>query len=192
MIKFSAAVRGITNIEKDLKAESRRQVKAMDTAVRVEGDRLRKQLIDDIRKESPGGEKWAPLSMLQRKRVRRTKALQTLTKAVRYHIPKRSPIEMKIGWVGPQVSKSWQRIAVKHQEGFEYEPTKMQRRILAGVGGRMTKRSKYKPYHFIRKETRTFDIPARPIMVPFWRRQEPAARKNISRNYIAKLKGQRI
>lgn len=191
MIRFTTVVRGIENIERNLRAENRRQVRALDTAVRVEGYRLRRQLIQDIRAEAPGGRRWEPLSMLQRRRARRTKALQTLTRAVRYHVPQRSPIEMHIGWVGPRVSKSWRRLAQRHQEGFTYEPSKQQRRMLAQVGGRM-RRSKYKPYHFIRRETKRFKVPARPIMEPFWRRQEPISRSNISRNYVRKLRGERI
>lgn len=191
MIRFRAAVRGIENLSRDLRAESRRQARALDTAVRVEGFRLRKQLIADIRREAPGGQSWEPLSFIARRRMRRTKALQTLTRAVRYWVPRRSPIEMHIGWVGPQVSKSWRRIAVRQQEGFTTETTKVQRRFLARTGGRMG-RSKYKPYHFIRRDTTTFETPARPIMEPFWRRQEPIARANISRNYVRKLRGERI
>jgi hypothetical protein len=145
----------------------------------------------EVREGAPGGKRFSPLSMIQRKRARRTKPLRTLANAVRYHIYKQDPIEMRIGWTGPHVSKSWKRIAEKHQKGFEVQVTKRQRRFLARYGGEL-KRSKYKPFFFVKKETKTFKVPARPIMEPFWARWENQSKRRITRNFQKKLKGELI
>ncbi|MCF8094474.1 MAG: hypothetical protein K9J79_03845 [Desulfobacteraceae bacterium] len=191
MIKINPAIRGAKRLEKSLKAESRRQKKALSTAIKVEGFRLRKVLKQEIRQQAPGGRQFEPMSMISRKRRRRKKPLAPLAKAVRYYIPRQDPVEMHIGWVGPKVSKSWKRIAEKQQEGFDIDVSRKQRRFLAEYGGEMD-RSKYKPFFFIKSGTQEFDVPARPIMRPFWNAHETEAKRNIAYNYRKKLKGERI
>ena len=145
----------------------------------------------EIRGGAPGGLEFAPLSAIARKRARRARPLAPLARAVRYWIPQQDPIEMHSGWTGPKVSKSWKRIAEKHQRGFEVDVSQRQRRFLARYGGQM-KRSRFKPYFFIRQDTRRFDVPARPIMAPFWAAHENRAKRNITKNYQRKLRGERI
>lgn len=192
MIKFSPVIRGATDLTRRLKSEGRRQEKALETAIKVEGFRLRKTLARQIRQGDPGGAEFAPLSMIQRKRARRKKPLAPLAKAVRYHIERdRGGLVMHIGWTGPRVSKSWKRIAEKQQEGFERDIKPALRRYLVGYGGEMG-RSKFRPYFFLRRATRTFQTPARPIMEPFWDQQERRSRRNITLNFRKKLRGERI
>lgn len=191
MIKITPVIRGAGQLEKSLKAESRRQKKALATAVKAEGYRLRKVLQREIRQGAPGGRRFEPLSMMSRKRRRRSKPLAPLAKAVRYHIERQDPIEMSIGWTGPRVSKSWKRIAQQHQEGFSIDVSRRQRRFLAAYGGGLG-RSRYKPFFFIKSATRKFSVPARPIMEPFWDAHENEAKRNITRNYQRKLRGERI
>jgi hypothetical protein len=192
MIKITPVIKGAKNLAGDLKAENRRQKKALETAIKVEGFRLRRQLQKEIRAGAPGGEEFAPLSMMARKRRRRTKSLVPLAKAVRYHIERDSAgeIQMAIGWTGPQVSKSWKRIAQKQQEGFTVNVSQKQREFLARYGGEI--RGKYKPYFFLRRETREMEVPARPIISPFWTAHDEEARRNIAKNFLRKLKGERI
>lgn len=191
MIKFTAVTRGIKNIEQDLRAEGRRQVRAMDTAVRVEGFRLRTRMASEVRKGAPGGQAFDPLSMIRQQGLRRKKPLSPLARSIRYHVAHRSPAEVRVGWTGPRVSDSWKRIALKHQAGYTIRTSDLQRRYLAGRGGRL-KRSRFKPYFFIRDQTRHLKAPARPIIEPFWRRHERQSRVNISRNFVRKLRGERI
>lgn len=191
MIKITPILRGASNLEKNLKAESRRQKKALTSAVKAEGFRLRKVLQNEIKQGAPGGQQFPDLSMIQRKRARRKKPLVALAKAVRYHIASQDPIEMSIGWTGPKVSKSWKRIAKKHQKGFDINVSRSQRRFLARYGGSM-RRSKFKPYFFIKSETSKFSVPGRPIMKPFWDRWEDQSKRRITRNYQRKLKGEMI
>jgi hypothetical protein len=175
-----------------LKKESRRQKKAFETAVKVEGFRLRKRLQQEIRQGAPGGAEFAPLSMIQRRRSRRKTALRPLAKAVRYHVTRGESggLEMRIGWTGPKVSKAWKRIAERQQEGYTVPFKPSFRRYLAGYGGEI--RGKFRPYFFLRKETRAAEVPARPIIEPFWDAHKDEARRNIARNYFRKLKGERI
>jgi len=192
MIK--AQVKGFKHLQRNLKAESKRQKKALDTAVRVEGFRLSKLLKKEIRSGSPGGRKFAPLSFIARKRMHRGRnaPLRRLAIALRYHILKRDPLQIEVGWAGPRVSKRWKFLAQALQEGFTGTMSEATRESLAETGARLGKRSKNRRYFFLKKSTRRFKTPARPIMEPFWRAYRDDARRNITSNFRRKMRGERI
>lgn len=195
---LKATVKGFTRIEKTLKTENRRQEKALNTSIKVEGFRLMRLLKKQIRAGAPGGKKFNPLTFLSRawsgkgKRLGPNKPLRRLALAVRYFVKDQRPFDMRVGWVGPKTSKSWKRIAEKQQEGFTGQTTESLRETFRGMGSRMSKRSVARKYMFIRKSTARFKTPARPIMEPFWAAEHDRAWKNIQRNFRLKLKGQRI
>jgi len=194
----NVVTKGFTGLEKTLKTEGRRQEKALNTAVKVEGFRLMRLLKKQIRDGAPGGQKFDPLTFLARRwgskgnRLRPDKPLRRLAIAVRYHVKDQRPFDMRIGWVGPRTSKSWKRIAKLQQEGFTRSVAEKRRRSFAVLGAAMSKRSKARPYMFLKKSTKTLTTPARPIMDPFWRSERHRAWRNIQRNYRLKIKGQRI
>ena len=195
-MKLTSTIRGLKKLDKVLKTESRRQEKLLETAVKVEGFRLMRQLKKEIREGSPGGRKFKGLTFLSRAwggkgRLRPDKPLRALAIAVRYLVNYR-PFSMQIGWVGPRVSKSWKRIAEHQQEGFTRPVTKSRRAYFLSTGKALGKRSMAKKYMFLRKGTTRFETPARPIMDPFWRAERRRAFLNIRENYIKKLKGERI
>lgn len=99
---------------------------------------------------------------------------------------------MGVGWVGPKVSKSWKRIAEAQQKGFTSEITEGRRRYFRNLGLLIDKRSKFRKYFFLRKETSKFVTPARPIMDPFWDAHKRKAWHNIRENYRRKMRGERI
>ena len=185
-------VRGLSNLERTVTAENRRQKKALDTAVRVEGFRLMRLLKKEIRQGAPGGRKFAPLSYIARRRMHRGRnsPLRRLAVAVRYHVADRQPLQVEIGWTGPKVSKRWKYLARVLQEGFEHGMAAVTRAAIIQAGSRMTKRTKARRYHFIRQSTRRFTTPARPIMEPFWDAHEDDARRNITKNFRRKMKGE--
>lgn len=195
---LNATIKGFTRTEKTLKAESVRQKKALNTSVKVEGFRLMRLLKKQIREGAPGGKKFHPLSFLARawgakgKRLGADKPLRRLAIAVRYFIKDQRPFDMRIGWTGPRVSKSWQRIAQKQQEGFMSPMSQSRREFFRAKGALMSMRSKARIYMFIRKSTCRFKTPARPILDPFWRAEEDRAWRNIRKNFRLKMKGQRI
>lgn len=186
--------RGFKNLERTLKVEGKRQKKALDTAVRVEGFRLMRLLKAEIRKGNPGGRRFAPLSFIARRRMHRGRntPLRRLALGVRYFLADRNPLELHIGWAGPKVSKRWKYLAKVLQEGFVHGMDPDTRRLIISAGGRMTKRSKGRRYHFIKSSTQQFKTPPRPIMEPFWAAYRDDARKNIANNFRRKMRGQRI
>jgi len=186
--------RGFADLERVVKAENRRQKKALDTAVRVEGFRLMRLLKSEIRKGAPGGRKLKPLSFIARRRLHRgrNEPLRRLAIAVRYFVADRDPLELHIGWAGPKVSKRWKHLAQVLQMGFTHGMSELTRAGLIGTGSRMSKRAKGRRYHFLKKTTQLFTTPARPIMVPFWQAYRHESLKNIAENFRRKMRGERI
>ena len=134
---MNVTVKGLEKLKRDLKAESRRQEKALNTAVKVEGFRLMRLLKKEIAQGAPGGRKFAPLTFLSRRwhekgtsRLRpdkpfmRTRSGHSIVRAIMYHIKSNQPFDMRVGFTGPRVSKSWKRIAEKQQEGFAHRMSK--------------------------------------------------------------------
>ena len=189
---ITVAIKGLEQLEKALKAESARQKKALNTAVKVEAFRLRNELKKEIRQGAPGGKPLAPLSFIARRRARSKRPLRRLATAVMYQVTSKEPFEMRVGWVGSKVSKSWKRIAEAQQEGFTREITERQRRYFRSLGFGLGKRSRFRRYFFLRKETLKFVTPARPIMDPFWEAHKRRAWHNIRDNYRRKMRGERI
>ena len=195
---LQATTKGFTRLEKALRAETMRQEKALKTSVKVEGFRLMRLLKKQIREGAPGGRKFHPLTFLSRswggtsKRLRPNKPLRRLAIAVRYWVKDFKPFDMRIGWTGPKTSKSWKRIAAKQQQGFSHTMPEIRREGFRLKGARMSRRSVARKYMFIRKSTKRFKTPARPILDPFWQAEEHRAWRNIQRNFRLKMKGQRI
>ena len=214
MIELSLEVKGLKQLQQAFKAERVKQQKALNTAIKVEGYRLREVMQQEIRKGAPGGRSFAPLTVLGARTkasnlrgkadieefgrvgtLRRPKksALQRLATSVRYYIPnKRYNMEMYVGWTGPHISKSWKHLAKIHQEGFTRAISRRQRRFFMHRGQELSKRSRYRKYFFLRKSTSVFRTPPRPIIDPFWRAHEEEAWRNIRNNYKRKLRGERI
>lgn len=187
-------VRGVKALARALGAIHKEEVKALETSIKAEGFQLMKVLKKEIEAGAPGGKRFAPLSFLARKRgrgsVNRT-PLGRLAKSVRYQIRK-DPYQVKVGWVGSRVSKSWKRIAAMQQEGFSHEVTEEQRSYLRRAGGRLGKRSKYRKFYFLRESTKELRTPARPILKPFWAAYGDNAWRNIRDNYRRKVRGEII
>ncbi len=204
MIRIEPIFKGVKNLQKDLAAETKRQRKALDTAVRVAGYRAMRKLKKEIRRGAPGGQKFKGLSYLARRskagtegrwdfrRLRPDKPLARLAIAVRYYVPRRSPIEMHIGWAGPDVSKSWKRIARLHQQGFYTDMDEYNRAMFARLASKLSKRAAGRKYLFLKKTTRRFKVPKRPIIEPFWDAHRREIMREIRLNYTKKLKGKRI
>lgn len=192
---ISAKLKGAKQISKGLKAESKRQKKAMQTSVKVEGFRLKKQLQKEIRSGDPGGKRFEPLTFIARRQKRRfkpNKPLSRLAVAVRYHLRKKDPVEVAVGWTGPRVSESWRKIAEKQQEGFDQKVTRKQRRFFMHKGEGISKRSANRKYLFLKTGTKTLSTPERPIIDPFWNKHRVRALRNIRRNFQKKMAGERI
>ncbi|HCY86664.1 MAG TPA: hypothetical protein DHV36_16145 [Desulfobacteraceae bacterium] len=238
---FSASIKGVKAVDRYLVKEEARAQKARNTALRVEGYRLKNLLQKEIRQGAPGGRQFTPLSWIARRIWRRPnrKPLDQLSKGVRYDVNPREPYAVAVGFVGPMTwseadlglgyvgrrvnqyspdllrdeslnplrrgisrsnisSKKWRRLADMHQEGFTHEISPRKRWWIINRGAGLIKRSSFgrediadTPF-FLRKNTRRFTTPARKIIGPFWQAHEMPARRNIKRNFKAKLAGRRI
>ena len=193
---MNVTLRGLTKLKRDLKVEEKRAEKAMVTAVRVEAYRLSGEMKKEIRKGAPGGRRFAPLSYLARriseKRLRPNRPLAALSRAVRYHVRDKDPLDIRVGFTGPRTSVTWKRLAEKHQEGFRHGMPPRTREMFARIAGRLGRRSKTRKYLFLREDKHVFTTPARPIIEPFWERHRSEAMLKIRDNFRRKMKGQRI
>ena len=185
-MKLNVTVKGVTHLQRALKAQRKSEVKALESAIKKEGFLLMKGLKGNIKAGiTTGPEK----SMIARRLSKSSKLLRRLATAVRYQV-RHDPFTVEIGWVGPKVSKSWKRIAYRQQEGFTSTVTDRQRAFFRGIGGGMSRRGKYRRYFFLKKSTTTMKTPARPILDPFWESSQERAWRNISTIYKLKLSGQ--
>jgi len=186
-------VKELSKTKADLNRIDKARVKAGETAVKVEGFRLKNELTKEIRSGAPGGKKFVELSMIARKRSKTTKPLRRLATATRYGIDKSgNKMGMDIGFIASKSSKSWANIASRVQAGARWEVSDAARKYLINYGSALTKRSKFRKYFFLKKTTTHFVTPPRPIIEPFWNAHKREALENIQSNYRKKLKGERI
>jgi len=195
-VELSVGIKGLKHLENLIKKERAAGKKALTTAIKVEGFRLMRLLKKDLRKGTVAGQKLESLTYLSRMwggagRLRPDKPLRRSAVAVRYYV-KPEPFEMRVGWTGPRLSKSWKRIMKRQQEGFVADMPRARRMLFIQRGAALTKRSKAKPYLFLKKDTVRFKTPGRMILEPFWRDQQDNARRNIRENFRRKMRGERI
>jgi len=205
-------IKGLDRVVRHLKKADAKTDKALNTAIKVEAFRLRTLLRKEIRAGRPGGKSVAPLSFISRRKERQIKTgggttarqspnrkpLARMAMGVKYNVSSYKPFVMKVGFVTPtgrtRSSKlgTWRTLAKEHQEGFTTHISKRLRRDIIEKGGLLGKISGGSTPFFLKKSTRTFTTPARPIIAPFWRAHKRSVNQNIKRNFRLKMKGQRI
>ncbi len=209
MISLEATIKGSKNIIRGLNRARARMLKAENTAVRVEGVRLMNLLRREIRAGAPGGRHFAKLSTLARrsgspKRLRPDRPLYAMSNRIGYDDHNRaSPARLSIGFVGRASSETWRKLAKLHQEGLTFSsgsrlgtrntgmwPRK--RAYFRWVASKLSARATGRKHLLIKKSTRQFSIPPRPIIDPFWRAHRAEALRNIVANTRRKLRGERI
>ncbi|MGB3212448.1 MAG: hypothetical protein WBB19_17240 [Desulforhopalus sp.] len=192
--------RNLRELHRQLKRYDSRRRPIAETAVKVELFRLRRVLQGELRRGQVAGKAFTPLRVVSRGTRASRKPLARLAVAVRYSVKKEGDItHMSVGFDGPQSSKSWRRIAHAVQEGGEKDPGQYLfgstlRKLWARIGGDYKKgRGKgIAKFFFLRKKTSRLQIPARPIVEPFWQAQESQTEKNIISNFNRKMLGERI
>lgn len=204
-------VRGLKQLARALEASRKEEVRALETAIKVEAFNIRKVLREQIKQGAPGGRPFAPLSVigahsLGRGRFSKTRrsrrALRKLATALRYDVDRSPNFQVTIGW--PRGLRS---LARAHQEGQTRPATEDLKRFLRRAGGQLRGRwamgrgrsggyhfseNRFARYFFLRKETKQLRTPARPIMDPFWGIYQQRAWRNIRQNFIKKSRGERI
>jgi len=145
------------------------------------------------------------------------KPLHRLAFGVRYHVQRQKPYTLAIGWVGPQTaseatasrnstdnrlgrgilgkdvsSKRWRSLAKSHQDGFTREITPGLRKWIVRKGAGLGVVEGADTPFFLRKRTKTFHTPSRPIITPFWAAHRHESIRNIDMNFKRKMSGERI
>lgn len=210
---FEVTITGIRQLQKDLDAAGKKNKRALETAIKVEGFRQLRILRDQIKKGVPGGHPYAAqLSEIARRtkagRLRKNQIpLYRLARLLRYNIAYRhGDIQMSFGFVSSsrsRLSGSWKKLVLQHAEGDEVDlhrtlysgsRSELGRRF-ARIGGRLKKRGDPDArFFFLRRVTsrRGVDLPRRPIIEPFWGAYDDDVRRNIRKNFQRKLRGERI
>lgn len=199
MSLVSFGIKNLRQFKKDLERDQRQIEKAGHTAARVEGYRLSSELKTEIKAGAPGGRKFSPLTEIAR-RMRRPMnrtPLKRLAIPVRYAARMTGQgFEVAVGFVDPgrgkALSKSWKRIAIEQQEGFTRSPAQTRRLAIIRTAARLGKRARGRQKLFLRKSTRRFKTPGRPIIDPFWMAHKNEAKRNIRYNFERKMAGERI
>lgn len=207
MIKITPVIRGAAQLEKSLRAESKRQKRALNTAIKVEGFQRLKKLREEVKQGRPGGSAYRhPLSELAQRtktgrKKKNTTPLSKVAKLLRYKTTTRDgSLQLSFGFTDGNkkpLKNSWKKLLIKHQQGTDvlYQKSRSELgRAFARIGGRLKKRGDPDAqYFFLKKSTgRKLDIPERPIIEPFWARYDKAAKQNIARNFRRKMRGERI
>lgn len=219
-MQAGVTIKGIKRTKRWLEAKKSEAEKAMNTALKVEGFRLRNEMQKEIRAGAPGGRRFDPLSHISRglfrSRPRPDRPLAALARAVRYAVTRKKPYTVNVGFIQPTsgyfgISKRWINLARLHQEGFTRNITPAMRLMIVrsgarkagwkNIGGDTSYTGSYagnleamagnSPF-FLRKETTQFRTPARPIIAPFWQAHQASVRRNIQTNFRRKMAGQRI
>jgi len=203
-MQFNVTVKGVEKLRADLKAENKRQKKALETAIKVEAFRQLRELREQIKKGVPGGHPYAAqLSEIARRtkagRLRKNQVpLYRLARLLRYHIGyDGGKLNISFGFVQRRLGTSWKKLILKHTQGTDvlYSGSRQALgRRLARIGGRLKKQNDPDAkYFFLRRRTgNRIRLPKRPMIDPFWKANEDDARRNIAKNFRRKLAGQRI
>ena len=209
MLKTSFKV--LTNIKKIVDTENKRTLRAVHTTLKREGFLLAAELRKDIKAGKAGGRAFSKLSSMARRfggkfparkpftKLRSTQGASGPSKGiipVRYNpIITSHGLKVEVGMVDTRqekISKSWIKIAERHETGFTQKVTTRQRRYLARLGGEMPKTMRLRKHLFLRKGTTTFKTPARPIIDPFFSKWRVLSMYRLSQNFDKKMRGERI
>lgn len=154
-----------------------------------------KLLKKEMRQGAPGGATYPKLSNiglfdviqsgLKRKRG---KPLNRLAKHVSaYMTPRQGGATIEAGFVkkGGRGSNVYINLAKLHQQGFKSQISEKRRRYFAVLGKTLPMRSKFRKFFFIRKATKYFEVPARPIIDPFWEAHSHTITHDVKARYRA-------
>jgi hypothetical protein len=208
-MQLNMTTRGLNKLYRDLGAYTKRERKALNTAIKVEGFRRLRQLREDIKAGHPGGKPYAAeLSKIAGRtktgRLRKNQApLYRLARLLRYRVEYRNgDLQFAFGFLSRGrggLGGRYKGLIKKHQEGIDVLYSGSRRdlgRRLARIGGKLKKKGDPDAkYFFLRKSTRrrgSIPLPARPMVEPYEKSHQADIIRSIRRNFLLKLGGQRI
>lgn len=213
MFNVRVAFKNIQKFKKEIRDYEKKVFRAASSAAKIEGFRLRELLQWDIIRGAPGDQPFRPMrriSQLSRKYQAiygsrlwdKTKipspsfdapALRALAIPIRYEA-KEYPekIKVKVGILkNKATSNSWRKIAYKQQEGFKVELTALVRKAFATWPLKLAEGGKPHGIYFPKHKTH-LNVPARPVIEPFWRKYQRIAYRNIKKNFELKMAGKYV
>ncbi len=190
-------------LKKALENEFRRNSKDFERALKVTGFKLRRKMQDEIKEGAPGFSRFKPLTYIARglniksgRRLRKNRPLIRLANAVTYKLRKTPETEMRIGFTRRSMP-FYRRLAEAHEKGFTQRIGKRLRREIISEGARRMTGHRDAGYveqtpYFLRKSTKSFKTPPRPIVGPFWLKHRERAWRDIRNRFRRKRAGERI
>ena len=187
--------------------------KALGSALKREGWMLMNEMRGAIRTGRPGGQSYNPLSIIAGYRytggyskrkpytgIGGRRGLNTGLRGnmipIRYHYKKlssRGGQSVTVGVVGgkkQKISASWQRIFRRQQEGFRAPVDMDLRQELAWRA--YSRNSKVKAAHrdffLLKPQTTHFVTPARPVVDPFWDKEQGKSLARFEKTFAKKLR----
>lgn len=205
-------IKGAKKVARYLDRSKKATDKALHTAVKVEGFRMMRLLKKQIKQGRPGNRALAPLSFIGRRLDRKVgrnidetrrqspnrPPMTRMAQGIKYRIKNSHPFSMTVGFVAPtgrsqdHKQGSWRHLARQHAMGFTRKITPELRGRVIRKGGVLGKIEGGDSPFFLKRSTRRFRTPARPLVEPFWQANQMVARMNIDRNFKRKLRGERI
>jgi len=206
---FEIKISGVKNLSQILNNRMKTEKKALERAMKIEGYELKGALKKEIYEGAPGGKRFQPLSIIAaHRRTKTTVPLIRLGGLAKYRVVHDPFFDVKVGWGGlSSFGSSWKKIARQQQEGFSAPVTPRMKSFLIKEGHRFGRNRrvsgrflrdlrhnqhlKIRPF-FLRKTTTRINIPARPIIEPFWNAHKAASIRHIKENWRKKQLGLRI
>lgn len=190
---LQTSVNGLTGLEKALEAYGEQNRKALRDAIKGAAWRMADLMRREVSAGHAGGRRFDDLTMIGRytRYGGKNTPLKGMAPAIRYWMERNDPPTALVGWTGPKISRTWRRYGRMHQEGFEVPILPGGRKAMIEQGMRMSKRSKYRKYFFLRKTTTKFKTPARPVIDPFWAAHRDDAERTVREFYRLKMAGKR-
>ena len=186
-------------IERELKQNN----KDFETALKVTGFRLRDKMRNEIKEGRPGNSVFRPLTYIARglgrksgTRFRKDRPLIRLASGVTYNIRRKPELDMRIGFTR-RSNPFLRRMAEAHTTGFTKRIGTRLRRAIIAEGARRIRGHRDADYitqtpFFLRKSTKSFKTPPRPIVGPFWLKHRDQAWRDIRDRFRRKRAGERI
>lgn len=206
-VALDITTKGVKSAADKLKQKEKEAEKAQDTALKVVGYRLFRQMVREIKRGSPGGRRFFPLSYIARGARTRRKPFTGLhstrgagvtsgTLPVRYGVEdSRRGAKVFVGFPTSgrfKLSRRWLYLIEQLQAGFKTTPSSEARRYFARRGAELGPRTRRRRYYFFRKDRHTHETPARPIVDPFWDRYRDKTARDIPELIKRKMRGERI
>jgi len=200
---ITMTIKGVNKLRRDVKKFDRHKNKALEFVIRRQGFQLRDALKDELKDSKPGGQGLKRLSYIARglnirtsNRLRKNTPLARLRSQVFYDVDK-AKLQAKVGFVEGRTHPFLRRMAKLHSGGFERTISPRLRQLIIRRGARRLSGHRDEEFvtrtpFFIKKTTTRFKTPARPIIEPFWDAHRHEAITDIRKNFIRKMRGERI